>query len=131
MIELSFDAAQPLLLVRYRLALTIPNLDRLDGALRAFFRSHALCDTIIDFSQVPGDDVDTAVVIDRAHRASRQNTTTRRVFVVKDQLQYGLMRIYRARQEARGYTAPDLVHSLDEALDLLGAKEPRFEIVQR
>jgi hypothetical protein len=130
MIELLFDSSTSLLLVRYRLALSAANLDRLDSTLRAFFRDHALCDTIIDFSQVPDDDVDTALVIDRSHRASREDGKTRRVFVVKDQLQYGLMRIYRARQEARGYTAPDLVHSVDEALELLGAKEPEFEVVQ-
>ena len=131
MIDFLFDDANRLLLVRYRLALTIANLDRLDRELRAFFGSHALCDTIIDFSQVPNDDVDTTVVIDRAHRASRAPGTTRRVFVVKDQLQYGLMRIYRARQEARGFTAPDLVLSVDEALSLLGVKEPDFKVVPR
>ena len=131
MIELLFDAANRVLLVHYRLAFTIPNLDRLDGALQDFFRSHALCDTIIDFSQVPEDNVDTAVIVDRAHRASRAPGTSRRVFVVKDQLQYGLMRIYRARQEARGYTAPELVLSMDEALAVLGVKEPNFQPVQR
>src|SRR5689334_866262 len=108
MIDLSFDHAHRILLVRYALEITVANLDRLDSALKSFFARRGIVDTIVDFTGVPRLDFEASIVSDRGRRPSRKSDT-RRVFVVASPVMFGVMRLYSAHQENRGDKPPAIV----------------------
>jgi hypothetical protein len=129
MIEFLMDRKRRIALVRYSVTLTAKNLDRLDAISADFAAREGAMDVIIDFRGVPPDFVDISVVVNRGRTPRRVIGGRHRIFIVKDDLYYGLMRIYAAYQEARDQDVPNITRSLDEALALLDATGATFEPV--
>jgi hypothetical protein len=128
MIEFLADRNRRIVLVRYSSELSAKNLAELDAMAAAFAKREGPMDGIIDFSDIPTFNVSAAVVIDRG-KAPRRMPGHRRVFIIKDKLAFGMLRMYGAYQENHGEDVPHIVYSLDEALSALDAKGAIFEPV--
>jgi len=113
------------LLVRYDQALTSEKIADLDRALAEFVSREGTMDTIFDFSSAPPSGVETSVMVEYG-RAPTRMPGRRRLFVVPNELYFGMFRLYGAYQEARGEETPKVVNSLEEALALLGAQSAVF-----
>jgi hypothetical protein len=127
MIQFLVDRKRRVVLVRYSALLTAENLDRLDIMSADFVAHEGDMDVIIDFRGVPAGIVETSVVVDRGRIPSHTIGGRHRVFIVKDDLHYGLMRIYAAYQDGQRQDVPDIARSLDEALALFDATGATFE----
>jgi len=125
MIEFLADLKRRIVLVRYSSELSAGNLTRLDKMAADFVAREGAMDGIIDFSDIPTFDIPTAVVADHG-RARRRMSGYRRVFIVKDELAFGMLRMYGAYQENHDEDAPSIVYSLAEALALLDAEGAVF-----
>lgn len=128
MIEFLADRKRRIVLVRYSSDLSAENLAKLDKMAADFMARDGAMDGIIDFSDMPAFDAPTAVVADHG-RARRRMSGHRRVFIVKDELAFGMLRMYGAHQENHNEDAPHIVYSLAEALTVLGAEGATFEPV--
>lgn len=128
MIEFLADRKRRIVLVRYSSELSAKNLAELDAMAAAFVAREGPMDGIIDFSNMQTFNVPAAVVTDRG-KASRRMSGRRRIFIVKDKLAFGMVRVYGAYQDNVGEDVPDIVYSLEEALTLLDAKGATFEPV--
>lgn len=128
MIEFLVNRERRILLVRYAAELTAENLNKLDAMAADFLAREGAMDGIIDFRDTPTFNISADFVTARAH-APRRMSGQRRVFIVKDQLAFGMLRVYGAHQEDKGEDAPYVVYSLDEALTELDAEGATFEPV--
>jgi hypothetical protein len=128
MIEFLVNRERRIVLVRYAAELTPENLAKLDAMTADFAAREGVMDGIIDFRDIPTFNVPTHVVTARG-RAPRRMSGRRRVFIVKDRLAFGMLRVYGAYQEDQGEDAPRIVYSLDEALTGLDAEGATFEPV--
>ncbi len=128
MIEFLVDRKLRIALARYSAELSRQNLNRLDAMSAEFVAREGSMDVIIDFRDVPSVAFPTSVIIERG-RAQRRMSTGRRVFIVKDDLFFGMIRLYGVYQEGQGHDAPEIARSLEEALALLNATGATFEPV--
>jgi hypothetical protein len=128
MIKFLADRKRRIVLVCYSSELSVKNLAELDAMAAAFAAREGPMDGIIDFRDMPTFNVPAVVVADRG-KAPRRMSGRRRIFIVKDKLAFGILRIYGAYQDNHGEDVPDIVYSLDEALTALDAKDATFEPV--
>jgi hypothetical protein len=128
MIKFLVDRKRRIVLVRYSSELSVKNLAELDAMAAAFAAREGPMDGIIDFSDMPTSDIPAAVVTDRG-KMPRRMSGHRRIFIVSNELAFGMLRIYGAYQDSHGEDVPDIVYSLDEALTALDAKGATFEPV--
>jgi hypothetical protein len=71
---------------------------------------------IVDFTQLSGVDIEPEDVRQFAER-NIFSPRSRRAFVVKDDLQYGLARMFEIHRELNGETGIRVFRTIDEALD--------------
>ena len=100
-------------------------LGLLNEFLARFVAFEGTADMIIDVSTSRATAAARPVIergLSRSHMPDR-----RRVFVVADDVQYGLIRMYGVYQETIGMPAPMIVRSLSHAMEVLQCGQATFE----
>jgi hypothetical protein len=128
-VKLYFEPRHKVMLVEFSGTLTMADMARHDELVRRFVAVQPEpVPGIADFSRVEK----VGMTIDHiSGRAQQQQIKAgqRRIYVAPTPEKYGLCRMFASLQSARGATEPEIVRSLQEAYDLLGVADPRFQPV--
>ncbi len=124
MFDVEVCQARHVVLVRFRGLLSEDDFSQLDK-LGADARSGPAFDCIFDLSAVERVDLATDFVVKRGDIPQAFKDRERIYVVPQDDLKL-LVRFYAAAQAAKGWKAPDVVASIDEALSRLGVDASDF-----
>jgi hypothetical protein len=125
---LFFDQKQGLLLVRFGNVLTQEAFMSMRAAVENFVKRYGRSDGILDLSAVETVHMSARFLKDAA-RAKPILLGNRRVWVAKDDLVFGLGRMFELTQGAEFGDPLRVVRTLEEAYALLEIEEPDFRPV--
>jgi hypothetical protein len=124
MFEIAIHQTRRIALVRFEGEVTEQDLAALDN-LASQQSGNTDFDTVIDLTRVTGSTL-TTDLISRRGELPRAFKDRERIYVVQHPDLKLLIRLYIAYQEAKGWKAPVLADSLDEALERLQARPNEF-----
>jgi hypothetical protein len=124
MFEIGIHQTRRIALVRFDGEVTEQDLAALDN-LAGQQSGNTDFDTVIDLTRVTGSTL-TTDLISRRGELPRAFKDRERIYVVQHPDLKLLIRLYIAYQEAKGWKAPVLMESLDEALERLQARPDEF-----
>jgi hypothetical protein len=124
MFEIAIHQTRRIALVRFEGEVTEQDLAALDN-LASQQSGNTDFDTVIDLTRVTGSTLTTDLISSRGE-LPRAFKDRERIYVVQHPDLKLLIRLYIAYQEAKGWKAPVLADSLDEALERLQARPNEF-----
>lgn len=127
MVRLYFEPRHKVMLVEFSGTLTMADLARHDELVRRFVALQPEPPPgIADFSRVEKVGMTVDHLSGRAQQAQIK-AGQRRIYVAPTPEKYGLCRMFASLQAARGATEPEIVKSLQQAYDLLGIADAKFQ----
>src|SRR5258708_22058793 len=123
--QFAIDRRTGALLMKFAGPISTASLNAFDGEPKSFVAREGTMSTVIDFTGASVE-VEVSLLIDQGRGRSLMPGESR-VFVTKDSLLFGLLRICGAYQYGRGGKKPLIVPSLVEAFRALALADPQFE----
>jgi hypothetical protein len=123
-IRFEYSRQPKVLLVHYAETFEQVPLDLLNELLARFVAEHGTADMIVDVSAARPTVAARPVM--RRGLSTSLMPDRRRVFIVGNDVQDGLIRMYGTYQESIGMPKPMICNSMLEALHLIGAADARF-----
>ena len=122
---LQFDPVHRVLLITFGRVLTKASALAVHEAAERVVAAHGPCSAIADFSVTVKSELSQQFLRSLAAMSPAIPAGNRKILVAPTTATYGLSRVFQVLQERAADTIP-IVHSLDEALRLLGIESPEF-----